>query len=238
MTWIVICLLFAVFSKNKIRRKKMGFASLFLLIFFSNTFLFDRFMNAWEIKATTENRLNVYDAGILLIGMATFDPTLNRIEFNDRTDRLMQAIRLFKDKKINNLILSGGPVTLHGADTLEASKLKIFLASLGIPADNIFIESKSRNTHENAVFTKPILEANFKNGKFLLISSAAHLTRAVLCFSKEGIKVVPYSTDRYSGPVKFEFDYLFLPSAATLFNWEKLLHEWVGIIEYRLMGFL
>jgi uncharacterized SAM-binding protein YcdF (DUF218 family) len=238
LTWIVICLLFTLFSKNDIRRKKSGLATFVLLIFFSNTFIFDRFMQAWEIKAIPDDKLAIYDAGILLTGMATFDPKLNKIEFNDRTDRLLQAIRLFKNNKIKNLILCGGPVTLSGADTLEAKLLENFIESLGIPSDHIFVESKSRNTHENAVYTKPLLDTYFKGGNFLLISSAAHLTRAVLCFSKEGIKVVPYSTDRYSGPIKYDFDYLFLPSAATLFNWEKLLHEWIGIIEYKLMGYI
>lgn len=238
LTWIVICLIFTLFSNNAVRRKKWGLSTFVLLFFFSNTFIFDRFMHAWEIKAIPDEKLAVYDAGILLTGMATFDPNISRIEFNDRTDRLMQAIRLFKNNKIKNLILCGGPVTIIGADTLEAPLLKNFIESLGIPGDRIFVESKSRNTHENALFIKPILDTTFKNGNFLMISSAAHLTRAVLCFSKAGIKVVPYSTDRYSGPVKYDFDYLFLPSAATLFNWEKLLHEWIGIIEYRLMGYI
>jgi len=58
-----------------------------------------------------------------------------------------------------------------------------------------------------------------------------------MCFKKEGIQVTPYSTDRYSGPIKFELDYLLFPSASTLFNWEKLIHEWVGVISYKLVGY-
>ena len=97
---------------------------------------------------------------------------------------------------------------------------------------------KSRNTHENALFLKPLLTQIFRDGKFILITSAAHMKRAGACFHKQGIPVLLFSTDRYSGPVKYDFDYLFLPSSATLFNWEKLIHEWVGMIGYLIMGYV
>jgi uncharacterized SAM-binding protein YcdF (DUF218 family) len=97
---------------------------------------------------------------------------------------------------------------------------------------------KSRNTYENALFLKPVLTQNFAGGKFLLITSAAHLKRAGACFHKAGLSVLLYSTDRYSGPVKFDVDYLLIPSSATLFNWEKLIHEWVGMIGYVIMGYV
>jgi len=236
LTWIILGFVIAIFSKNIRKKKRFLIASLVALLFFSNTFLFDRFMNVWEVNAIPDNKLESYDAGILLTGMATFDPKLNRLEFNDRTDRLLQAIRLFKENKIQTLILCGGPVNLDGSDTLEAPLLKKYIESLGIPTDKIILELHSRNTHENAVNLKYFIN-DFKNKKLLLISSAAHLPRASICFQKEGIPVIPYSTDRYSGPVKFELNYLLLPSAATLFNWEKLIHEWIGMISYKVMGY-
>ena len=195
-------------------------------------------MQAWEIKAIPDEAVPACTAGILLTGMATYDPQIDRIEFNDRTDRLMQAIRLYKQQKIKKLILCGGPVTISGSDTLDALKLKKFLISLGLPENDLILEMQSRNTHENAVFIKPVLTQNFLGGKILLITSAAHLKRAGACFHKEGIPVLLYSTDRYSGPVKYDFDYLFIPSSATLFNWEKLIHEWVGITGYFIMGYV
>lgn len=193
-------------------------------------------MNAWEIKAISDDKIDHYDAAIVLAGMTTFDPKISRLEFKDRTDRLMQVIRLYREKKINRIILCGGPATINGNDTAETPMLKQFLVTIGIPADDIVIEMRSRNTYENAVYVKPLLEKNFPDGKFLLVSSGWHLKRATACFLKNGIKVIPYSTDRYSGPVKFDIDYLLIPSTATLFNWEKLLHEWAGVIVYWMRG--
>jgi uncharacterized SAM-binding protein YcdF (DUF218 family) len=195
-------------------------------------------MNAWEINVIPDEKLQQYDAAILLTGMSTYDIKNKRLEFNDRTDRLLQTIKLYKNKKINKIVLCGGPATISGNDKLEADELKQFMLKLGIPAEDLIVESISRNTHENAVNIQPILENTFPNGKFLLVSSAWHLRRAAGCFEKQGIKVIPYSTDRYSGPVKYELDYFFLPSSATLFNWEKLLHEWVGIVVYKIFGYV
>ena len=238
VSWIFLFLLFTLFSKNQVKRKKFIAACFFLLFFFSNTFIFDRFMQAWEIKSIRDEAVPVCDAGILLTGMATYDPQVDRLEFNDRTDRLMQAIRLYKQQKIKKLILCGGPVTFSGSDTLDAPRLKKFLVSIGIPENDLILEMKSRNTHENALFLKPLLTQIFRDGKFILITSAAHMKRAGACFHKQGIPVLLFSTDRYSGPVKYDFDYLFIPSSATLFNWEKLIHEWVGMIGYAIMGYL
>jgi uncharacterized SAM-binding protein YcdF (DUF218 family) len=195
-------------------------------------------MNAWEVKAIPEENIKSFDAAIVLTGMATFDQKMNRLEFNDRTDRLMQAIRLYHEKKVSKLILCGGPATISGRDIVEAPMLKLFIEKTGIPSQDIIVEPVSRNTHENAVRMIPILEQYFPNGNFLLISSGWHLRRATACFIKEGIKVLPFSTDRYSGPVKYDIDYLFIPSAATLFNWEKLIHEWVGSVVYWVRGYV
>src|SRR4051812_455240 len=100
-TWIIIFMLLAWLNKDLIRKKKYFAVSLILLLFFSNTFIFDRFMNAWEVRPIPDSKLPVTDAAILLTGMATFDLQNDRLEFNDRTDRLMQVLNLYSQKKIS-----------------------------------------------------------------------------------------------------------------------------------------
>ena len=195
-------------------------------------------MNAWEVPAIPDSQLPVTDAAILLTGMTTLDVKNDRLEFNDRTDRLMQVLKLYNEKKCSKILLCGGPATISKKDSLEGKRLLDYLISIGINRNVLILEDHSNNTHENAIFSKPLLENNFPNGKFLLVTSAWHMRRAVACFKKEGINVIPFSTDRYSGPVKYDLDYLFLPSSATLFNWEKLMHEWIGCLVYRISGYL
>ena len=237
LTWIIILLLISFYTKNQRRKKRSFLTALLLLVLFSNTFIFDRFMHAWEVPAYNSNEVPPSELGILLTGMSTYDPQINRLEFNDRTDRLMQTLALYRDGKIKTILLCGGSSSMTNKDTTEFILLKNYLVKSGIPDSVLLLEMQSRNTHENAILSKPFVLKNSPNQKPLLITSAYHMRRAVACFAKEGIQTIPYSTDRYSGPVKYEFDYLFLPSSQTLFNWEKLMHEWVGCVSYKFQGY-
>jgi uncharacterized SAM-binding protein YcdF (DUF218 family) len=237
-TWIVIFLMIALLSKNNMRKKKFLLLSFLSIIFFSNTFIFDRFINAWEVPAINEDKIGTYDAAIVLTGMTTFDAKNNRVEFNDRTDRIMQAMKLYRMQKVKNIILSGGPSSGDINDNSELVKLNDYLIESGISKTHIFTEMVSKNTHQNAIEIKQMLNQFFPHGKFLLITSGYHMRRSTACFMKEGIDVTPYSTDMFGGPVKIQFDYLFLPSAETLFNWEKLFHEWVGAVIYWILGYI
>jgi hypothetical protein len=50
--------------------------------------------------------------------------------------------------------------------------------------------------------------------------------------------VDPYSTDRYAGPRKFEFDHLFIPNISALNDWNNLIHEMIGFITYKISGYV
>jgi uncharacterized SAM-binding protein YcdF (DUF218 family) len=236
MTWVIIFLLISLFSKENLRKRKFLILAIIGFFLFTNTFVFDRFMNAWEVPSVPENTLGEYDAAIVLTGMTSFDIKNDRVEFNDRTDRIMQALHLFRKNKVHNILLCGGPSS--GNENAELIKLKDYLITEGIPEAHLFTEMLSKNTHQNAALSKPLLDKLFPNGKYLLITSGYHMRRAAGCFLKVGINIFPYSTDMYGGPAKFDLSYLFLPSAETLFNWEKLFHEWFGMIYYKLTGYV
>src|SRR5262249_4108921 len=93
LTWVIVLLIFSLFSKNPKRKKNSLIAAVVLLLAFSNSFLLDEAMRAWEKPATKISNIpGTYDAGIVLSGMVTYDNSLDRIQFNRRNDRLMQAI--------------------------------------------------------------------------------------------------------------------------------------------------
>jgi uncharacterized SAM-binding protein YcdF (DUF218 family) len=87
------------------------------------------------------------------------------------------------------------------------------------------------------LFTKPLLEKNFPNGKFLLITSGYHMRRSLACFQKIGIAVTPYSTDRLGGKPKFVFDHLLLPNLHALETWQVIIHEMTGLVMYKVAGY-
>ena len=238
LTWIIGFLFIALLSRNQKRKKKFLLASVISLLLFSNSFLFDECMRLWEIPITQNNELDsVYDAAIVLSGILEYDAINERIQFNRRNDRLMQAMLLYKNGRVRKLFFSGGSGSLAHRSKKESMMVRPFLLSLGIPEEDILVEAESDNSYQNALFSKPLLEKYFPQGKFLLVTSAFHERRSLACFRKLGINVTPYSTDRYSGPRKFQFDHLLIPDSEILFDWDTLFHEWIGFVIYKMMGY-
>ena len=194
-------------------------------------------MKSWEYKAKSIDKLKTYDYGILLGGMSKYDSNLNLLSFGNNVDRLMQTIKLYKIKKIKKIFISGGSGSLINQQFKEAYYLREYLIVAGIPEEDILYETKSRNTHENAVYTVANLK-EIKGENCLLITSAVHMKRAIACFKEMGINPDYYVTDRYSTPRKFIFDYLFIPNAETFAVWDVLFHEYIGYFVYYIVGFV
>ncbi len=238
LTWVFILLIWSWRTKDEFRKRRLRIAAVVMLVFFSNRFIFDRTMHIWEVEAVKEPAPKSYDAIIVLGGVSSYDDALERIQFSRGADRLMQALELWKKGVAPKIIFTGGSGSILHADHLESDRIKKYLHDAGIPDSVMIYENQSRNTHENATMTKPLLQKINPTGHYLLITSGFHMRRSLGCFSKEGISVSPYSTDRYSGPWKFEFDYCFLPDAETLGDWNTLFHEWFGCISYKLSGYM
>lgn len=196
-------------------------------------------MRLWEIPAKTEKDLSAdYDAVIVLGGLSTFDDKLDRIQFSRGSDRLMQALYLYRKGYAKKIFFTGGSGSITFPEMKEAYQVKRFLEQTGIPAEDVIIENESRNTRENAVFSKPLLDKHFPGGKFLLVTSAFHMRRATGCFEKAGIRAEGFSTDRYSGQRRYELDFLLIPSTDIFFNWGNLIHETTGYLTYKISGYL
>ncbi len=121
----------------------------------------------------------------------------------------------------------------------EGDFLKNYLIHMGIKVDSLLMESNSRNTHENALFTCEMLkERNLSEAHFLLVTSAFHMRRAMACFQKEGIDVTPYKTNPLQATRTPDFADCILPSASVLSSWNQLIREWVGFLAYRVKGYI
>lgn len=197
-----------------------------------------------SIPATTdilvrslENRYSLLekiegDVIIMLCGGATSKtPDLNGLGnlTGASANRLLSTARL---QRITNLpiIVSGGK-TLKSSDN-EAMVAKRQLVELGIPANMIITEFKSRNTIENVQFVIDILdEKQFKRP--ILVTSALHMTRAVKLFSKQNVTVLPFPTD-YLVNAQMDITFLsFIPGGTSLNNLELCLKEYIGMLDPR-----
>ncbi len=235
--WIITLLFVFVYSKNEKRRKKCFYWAFGLILFFTNSFVFDEFARAWEIPATKYEDLEMYDVGIVLGGMSVYDEDYDRPQFYRGVDRLLQAVELYKLGMIKKIIFTGGSGRILQPDMREGEYIKRYLVFMGIPEKDFIIESKSQNTRENALYTKNLIEEKKIKGRFLLITSAFHMRRSLNCFETVGMEVTPYSTDRYAGPRKFDFDHLLIPNTSALNDWNNLIHEMVGYVTYKLIGY-
>ncbi len=132
------------------------------------------------------------------------------------------------------LAFTGGSALLGRPDLTEAPVARAFFASQGLDTARIAFEDHSRNTWENAVDTKALMHPA-PGETWLLITSADHMARAYGCFSRVGWKVVPYPVDYLT-----DGSYDFAPGfalAGGLARLDLALHEWVGLVVYRLMGY-
>ncbi|UOQ68082.1 YdcF family protein [Hymenobacter volaticus] len=119
----------------------------------------------------------------------------------------------------------------------EAADLITLLHLAGVPDSVIIKEDRSRNTRENALFTKQIVAARPELDTLVLVTSAFHQRRALGCFHKVGLHPLPFpagfrSTDRALTP-----DYWLVPGADTLGGWSLLLHEITGYLIYKALGY-
>jgi uncharacterized SAM-binding protein YcdF (DUF218 family) len=128
------------------------------------------------------------------------------------------------------LVAIGGvsePGTLRDTDVAYS----VFVGS-GIPRDRIAIINGTTDTCSNALATRSILK---KGSRWLLVTSAAHMPRAMACFKAAGLFPIPYSVD-FRGR-KNLWSPLFSPGGSTnLTTFDLASHEWAGLIYYRLAG--
>jgi uncharacterized SAM-binding protein YcdF (DUF218 family) len=150
-------------------------------------------------------------------------------------DRLMHAADLYKAGKAKVIIASGGNWGLPKGIAAEAVGMREVLEKFGVPASAIIVETKSRNTHENALDTAAILKQHSWNSP-LLVTSAIHMPRAVASFVAEGINVSPSPADFIgAGPSVGPLSE-FLPDAHALAESTDVVKELVGNLYYRLRG--
>jgi uncharacterized SAM-binding protein YcdF (DUF218 family) len=239
-TWFILAVLGAFFWKKAIYQKRCKWSAVVIFILFSNTVIFLEFSRIWEIPGTKIEAVKNYDAGIVLTGMAEYNSDLDVISIRRGADRIWQALTLYHKGKIKKIIITGDSGYISDRGLHEAKQMKEVLVSWGIPAKDIITEELSRNTYENALETKKLIDRSYPHfEKLLLITSSKHMRRAKGCFDKVGLSCDMYSTDLYSGPNHSYFwDQYLVPELSTFSDWNQLIKEWVGYVTYDIVGYI
>jgi uncharacterized SAM-binding protein YcdF (DUF218 family) len=222
-------------------KRRTFITGLCLLLFFSNDFIANEAMYAWEPPATPYDSIaESYDWGIVLTGVTLAGKEPNdRVYFQKGADRVTHAVQLYKLGKIRRILVTGGSGRLLDIGEREADDVKTAMVMMGVPAHDIIAESRSRNTRESALEVERILTTLNQNPSgCLLITSAFHIPRSYACFRKVGLEMDTFATDSYVHPRTFTLDVLFVPKIGALEVWQKLLREWTGFVAYKLAGYV
>ncbi|MFC3325040.1 YdcF family protein [Mesorhizobium cantuariense] len=176
--------------------------------------------------------------GIVLLGGAVdthISGDRGTLAMNEAGERLTATVDLSRRYPDARIFLSGGLGHIDGAGNLTESQVaRDILVSLGVVPQRIDMEERSRNTCENG--TESAASVQPKPGeRWLLVTSASHMPRAVGCFRAAGFNVTPYPVDyRTRGPadLKHPTGSIAVGLAAT----DLAAHEWFGLLTYRTAG--
>jgi uncharacterized SAM-binding protein YcdF (DUF218 family) len=221
--------------------KKIGkIATIVLILFFSNTVILKEFIRLWEVPSVPLSSIENYDVAIVLGGMFEWDNSAERLSARGGADRLWQALNLYHQGRVKKILISGdsGYVTNRGLH--ESEQLKDVLVEWGYKEEDIITEPYSRNTYENAKESVRILKDDYPElNNYLLITSASHMRRAQGCFKKQGIEVGVFTTNQATGGKRYyHWDEYFVPRFDNFIYWFGLIKEWVGVLTYKVMGYL
>jgi uncharacterized SAM-binding protein YcdF (DUF218 family) len=173
--------------------------------------------------------------GIIVLGGAV-EPMIShahgQVALNDAAERLTTALALAQRHPEARLLLTGGDASvLPRPGEEEAELMRTLLIDLGLAPDRLLIEDRSRNTYENALFSRALVQP--KPGEtWLLVTSASHMPRAVGCFRQVGWPALPYPVDFHTEDEP-RLEFLLSGHLALL---DLAAKEWVGLFAYRLLG--
>lgn len=213
----------------------LALAGLLVLGLFS-TELVANLLDRWVERGAADTRRPgaVYDAVIVLGG--GLDPAATEAsgepQYNQAGERVLRGFELLRGGQARNVILSGGTLDTHPGAVVEADVLERQLQGWGIDPARIVRERTSRNTRENAIETAKIVRARGWTS-LLLVTSAAHLPRALGCFRAVGLAPDALPVDRRSPPGLGGL----VPRAGHLAASADALRELAGRLVYRLAGY-
>jgi uncharacterized SAM-binding protein YcdF (DUF218 family) len=238
LTWVLALLGLATLRRRTApkRRRRLAVLAAATLYVFALDPVQNRLTRALELPADTTARPDVvYDAVILLGGLidSRASAASHTSAYNDASERLLVTYEWLRLERAKFVIVSSGDG--DGSGVREADLLGRQLQRWGIAPERILLENESRNTRENALLSKAIIDARgFRT--LLLVTSAFHMRRARGCFQAVGLEVDTLSADfRSYDPATTSLS--LLPRSNHLAASTGALREFSGRWVYGLRGF-
>lgn len=228
INWVIVLLVVSLIIKR--RRLKQGILALSVAIalLFTNGPLLQTAVKAWSKPYNIPlDTARVYEFAIVAGGSVGYSPDWRQVDFNDRADRITEAIRLYRLGKIRKLYLSGESAfnLIHGIS--YAPQFLQYMKEMGVNPEDIILEQHARTTRENILNLKKFLTTQNTDTPILMITSGWHMRRLMKGFAGSGLHLVPYGVDVPSPTPTVQWED-FIPSWKTARGWQELIHELVG----------
>lgn len=160
------------------------------------------------------------------------------LHFKGGSDRLFTAVKLAQLGKGRLLVVGGGAVESGRLNESEADGAKAWLEAWQLSAVPVQSLGKCSDTHDEAVKVAALAKKNDWK-KVALVTSAFHMTRTKAVFEKAGVCVVPVPCNYLSASIRgHRLKWFDVPNATNLINFEIWMHEAVGLLVYRLRGWI
>ena len=176
-------------------------------------------------------------AGIIILG-GFEDPSISQargaLTLNESAERLTEPVLLARKYPDARIVFTGGAAYLLQNSDSAAPLGGSFLEAAGIAPERILLEGKSRNTYENAVYTRALVDPK-PSERWLLVTSAWHMPRAVGAFRRAGFDVLPWPTDYRTGGTS-DLVQPFDRMTEGLRRTDMAVREWIGLVAYWLLG--
>ncbi len=177
--------------------------------------------------------------GIIVLGGGVDDRVTSKrrypLELNEAGDRILVMIALARRYPDARIVFTGGAAdVIETTEEPEAEAIKARIADYGLDPAHIIFESRSRNTFENAIFTKELVQP--KPGEtWWLVTSAWHMPRSMGIFRKAGFTVKAFPVD-YRTAAASDIVRPFSTMGEGLRRTDVAAKEWIGLIAYWLTG--
>ncbi|HAI27977.1 MAG TPA: hypothetical protein DCM48_00145 [Thalassospira sp.] len=241
MHGLLLAILFGLLIFGRTRRIAIGGlvfvtgASLLITVIPVGTIL----SHTLESRFEKPDLANIEFAGAVTLS-GSLDPSsyLERGEMHvgasaDRIFTMMRVANLYPNKPV---LFTGGDGSLTDRGFSEAVVLEDWLDDSGLKTPNMFFETKSRNTHENATKSLELVYRDWPElakKPWVLITSAQHMPRAVGAFRQAGWNVIPYPVDRFTSD---DIHLASLNVSGAIKSLGRALREWVGLTAYYWTG--
>ena len=240
LAWVAVMVALAVLCVKRWPRlaQSLGASAVLLLATLGWEPLPDAVLRQLENQykpLSTPTDLKPY-AGVIVLGGA-LEPAYmwsvpDQSALNDAAERLTEVLPLLRRQPDLRVLFTGGEGELFANDLTEAERARRFFTAQGVPASQLLLESASRTTFENALFSKALPGVD-PHQPWLLLTSAWHMPRAMACFEKLGWQVTAFPVDFRAGQATPWTQY---SMDGGVKKWRLALHEVLGLWMYRLSG--